>query len=218
MECSFEIVCLQCLTTYINLHITLTHTQHAVPPSVHQLQSNNIEVTEWTTPFTISCSATGSPLPTIHWEREGGKALSVNTEESVITSSNSVRYWGGWRRREKGKKEKEGGVCITNLTMKYSSHFLNFQATIWGFFASPSSSFTNPPTLQVTSTLRFTRQGIRYEDRGGYRCMASSTHTTPASSEYTYITVRRKLMIIICPLLRLGKKSPCTQAQPPKVV
>ena len=46
--------------------------------------------------------------------------------------------------------------------------------------------------------------------------MASSIRTTPASSEYTYITVRRKLMIIICPSLRLGKKWPCTQA--PKVV
>ena len=109
---------------------TLTHTQHTVPPSVHQLQSNNIEVTEWTTSFAISCSATGSPLPIIHWEREGGKALSVDTEESMMTGSNLVRYWGGLREREEGKKEKEGGVCIKNLTMKYSSHFLNFQATI----------------------------------------------------------------------------------------
>ena len=73
-----------------------------------------------------------------------------------------------------------------------------------------------PPPPQVTSTLRFTRQGIRYEDQGRYRCVASNTHTTPASSEYTYITVRRKLMIIICHSLRLGKKWPCTQA--PKVV
>ena len=42
--------------------------------------------------------------------------------------------------------------------------------------------------------------------------MASNAHTTPASSEYTYLTVRRKLMIIIRPPLRLGKKWPCTQA------
>lgn len=47
-----------------------------------------------------------------------------------MTGSNLVRYWGGLREREEGKKEKEGGVCIKNLTMKYSSHFLNFQATI----------------------------------------------------------------------------------------
>ena len=83
----------------------------------------------------------------------------------MITSSNLVRYWGGLRKKEEGKEENKGGVCIKKIS---------------------------PPSPQVTSTLRFTRQGIRYDDQGRYRCVASNAHTTPASSEYTYITVRRK--------------------------
>ena len=71
----------------------LTHTHiysHAVPPTFTTHPQATIDAIEWTEVI-LNCSASGTPLPTVRWEREGGTQLPVGAEPSPSTSGNIVR-------------------------------------------------------------------------------------------------------------------------------
>ena len=75
---------------------TCTHTSHvmhmhyyAVPPTYMTHPQAIVDATEWTQVI-LNCSASGTPVPTIRWEREGsrGAQLPVGAVPSDTTSGN----------------------------------------------------------------------------------------------------------------------------------
>ena len=75
-----------------NLHYSQTLMQpHTVPPTFATQPQVILDVTEWTE-VVLNCSASGTPMPTIRWEREGGSQLPVGAVPSEpITNGNIVR-------------------------------------------------------------------------------------------------------------------------------
>ena len=74
---------------YMYMH---AHTHTLTEPSVIETQPIElINVVEWTE-VVLNCSASGTPMPTIRWEREGGAQLPVGAVPSEpITNGNIVR-------------------------------------------------------------------------------------------------------------------------------
>ena len=69
-----------------------THTHiytrtHSVPPTFTTHPQVIVDATEWTEVI-LNCSASGTPVPMIRWEREGGAQLPVG---AVPSSSTNVR-------------------------------------------------------------------------------------------------------------------------------
>ena len=69
------------------------HTR-AVPSVITAHPRAVVNATEWTE-VVLTCSASGTPTPTIRWEREGGAPLPVGAEPSSpdleSMSENTVR-------------------------------------------------------------------------------------------------------------------------------
>ena len=68
-----------------------THTcTHSVPPTFTTHPQAIVDATEWTEVI-LNCSASGTPVPTIRWQREGGAQLPVGAVPSSSTNGNIVR-------------------------------------------------------------------------------------------------------------------------------
>lgn len=68
------------------------HTTHAVPSVITAQPQAIVDATEWSE-VVLTCSASGTPTPTIRWEREGGAPLPVGAVPSSpdSMSENTVR-------------------------------------------------------------------------------------------------------------------------------
>lgn len=50
----------------------------AVPPDIDDTQSSSDAIVRENANVTLTCKATGSPTPTIHWKRDNGEKISIN--------------------------------------------------------------------------------------------------------------------------------------------
>ena len=90
--------CLQVKWLHTNITIFCLHTHTCthifansctVPPTFMSQPQETLDVTEWVE-VTLNCSASGSPTPSIRWEREGGAQVPVGSQISSSTYGNNV--------------------------------------------------------------------------------------------------------------------------------
>lgn len=157
----------------------------AVPPVI-QTQPNSMTTISERESFSLSCTASGNPPPSITWVREDNTPLNnMATVSSSITPATPVTFVSLissdlvlCSNRSVVKHYVFVGMCtsVVCLYVTGCGHYINFVLSMY--------------TLQVSSTLMV--PSALYSDSGRYRCSANNMIPNPALSDFAEVLVRGK--------------------------